>query len=76
MGCEASGLGSPDRWSPCRDRRSSPGIESQRATQAAGLVERLLDADTPQVPDIVGAMRDYRRWVDPPLRSGSAKGAG
>ena len=44
-------------------------IENQRATQAAGLVQRLLDADTPQVPDIVGAMRDYRQWVDPSLRS-------
>jgi len=44
-------------------------IENRRATQAAGLVERLLDADTPQVPDIVMAMHDYRRWVDPSLRS-------
>ena len=43
-------------------------IENQRATQAAGLVQRLLDADTPQVPDIVAAMADYRRWVDPSLR--------
>jgi serine/threonine protein kinase/formylglycine-generating enzyme required for sulfatase activity len=43
--------------------------ENQQATQAAGLVERLLDVDTPQVPDIVGAMRDYRRWVDPSLKS-------
>ena len=37
-----------------------------QATRLSGLVERLLDADTPQVPDIVGAMREYRRWVDPP----------
>ena len=44
-------------------------IENQRATHAAGLVQRLLDADTPQVPDIVGAMRDYRQWVDSSLRS-------
>ena len=44
-------------------------IENQRATQAAGLVQRVLDADTPQVPDIVGAMRDYRQWVDSSLRS-------
>ena len=49
-------------------------IENQRATQAAGLVERLLDADTPQVPDIVGAMRDYRHWVDPSLSSELEKG--
>ena len=34
---------------------------------------RLLDADTAQVPEIVAAMRDYRRWVDPALRSELAK---
>ena len=44
-------------------------IENQRATQADDLVQRLLDADTPQVPDIVGAMRDYRPWVDSSLRN-------
>jgi serine/threonine protein kinase len=41
--------------------------ENQQATQAAGLVERLLDADTAQVPEIVNSMREYRRWVDPLL---------
>ena len=50
-------------------------VENQRDTRAAGLVQRLLDADTPQVPDIVGAMRDYRRWVDPSLRSELEKGS-
>jgi len=44
-------------------------VEIQRATESAGLVQRLLDADTPLVPDIVGAMRDYRQWVVPSLRS-------
>jgi serine/threonine protein kinase/formylglycine-generating enzyme required for sulfatase activity len=44
-------------------------IENQKTTYAAGLVERLLDAETPQVPDIVGAMRDYHQWVDPSLWS-------
>ena len=48
-------------------------VETQRATQAAGLVERLLDADTAQVPDIVTAMREYRQAVDPALRSELAK---
>ena len=50
-------------------------IESQQATHAEGLVQRLLDADTPQVPEIVGAMRDYRRWVDSSLRSELEKGS-
>jgi formylglycine-generating enzyme required for sulfatase activity len=50
-------------------------IENQQATQAAGLVQRLLDADTPQVPEVIGAMREYRRWVDPVLRSELAKGS-
>ena len=44
-------------------------VENQRATHAAGLVQRLLDADTAQVPDIVSAMREYRQAVDPTLRS-------
>ncbi len=44
-------------------------IEYQRAAQAAGLVERVLDADTPQVPDIVGVMRDYRPLINPELKS-------
>jgi eukaryotic-like serine/threonine-protein kinase len=43
-------------------------IENQQATQSAGLVQRLLDADTPQVPEIVRAMRDYRGWLDASLR--------
>ena len=38
-------------------------IENQRATHAADLVQRLLDADTPQVPDIVGAMQDDQSEV-------------
>ena len=31
-------------------------IETQRAAHAAGLVQHLLDADTPLVPDIVESM--------------------
>jgi len=44
-------------------------VENRQAAQADFLVKRVLDADTPQVPDIVVAMRDYRRWVDSSLRS-------
>jgi serine/threonine protein kinase len=44
-------------------------IENQRAIQAAGLVQRLRDADTPQVPEIVNAMHEYRSFVDPLLKS-------
>ncbi len=44
-------------------------VENERANKAAGLVQRVLDAETPQVPEIVGAMREYRRYVDPLLRS-------
>jgi serine/threonine protein kinase/formylglycine-generating enzyme required for sulfatase activity/tetratricopeptide (TPR) repeat protein len=50
-------------------------IENQQATHAAGLVQRLLDAHTPQVPEIVSAMRNYRRWIDPSLRSELEKGS-
>jgi len=44
-------------------------LESQRAGYAAGLVERALDADTPQVPDIISAMREYRPYLDGSLRT-------
>ena len=50
-------------------------IENQRVTHAAGLVHRVLDADTPQVSDIVAAMRDYRQLVDSSLRSELEKSA-
>ena len=42
--------------------------QKDRATRAAGLVERALDAETSQVPDIVQAMENYSRYVVPELR--------
>jgi serine/threonine protein kinase/formylglycine-generating enzyme required for sulfatase activity len=41
--------------------------EQQQADHAAGLVQRLLDAHTPQVPGVVSDMEGYRRWADPLL---------
>jgi serine/threonine protein kinase/formylglycine-generating enzyme required for sulfatase activity len=49
------------------------GIELRKATHAAALVERVLDAATAQVPAVVGEMAGYRRWVDPLLRAEYAK---
>jgi len=43
-------------------------VERQKATQAAGLVQAVLNADTAQVPAIIGEMADYRQLVDPLLR--------
>lgn len=43
-------------------------IEANRATYAAGLVHRLLDADTAQVPAIISELEDFRIWADPLLR--------
>ena len=51
-------------------------IENQSSIHAAGLVRRVLEADTPQVPVIVEAMRDYRKWVGPSLRSELDKRSG
>jgi eukaryotic-like serine/threonine-protein kinase len=45
--------------------------EQRKATQAAGLVQSLLNADTAQVPAIVGEMKEYRQWADPLLREES-----
>ena len=44
--------------------------EENQETQAQGLVQRLLDADTAQVPEIVRSISesDYRRWADPELK--------
>jgi hypothetical protein len=42
-------------------------VEQNRSTHAAGLVQRLLYAETAGVPDIVAQMEGYRRWTDPLL---------
>jgi hypothetical protein len=43
-------------------------IQEQHKTRAAGLVQQLVNAETPSVPAIITAMEDYRPWVDPVLR--------
>ena len=48
-------------------------VEQRKATHAAGLVERLLDADTAQLPAVVGEMSEYRKWTDPLLRQENDK---
>ena len=42
--------------------------EDRHRAQAHGLVRRLLDADTMQVPSVVAELAGYRRWADPELR--------
>jgi serine/threonine protein kinase/formylglycine-generating enzyme required for sulfatase activity/tetratricopeptide (TPR) repeat protein len=49
--------------------------EDRAATRAEGLVAQLLKANTSQAPGIIDSMRDYRRWVDPDLKSALAKAA-
>src|SRR5579871_2090932 len=48
-------------------------VREKKATYAASLVERLLDAETAQVPAIVAEMADYRSWIDPRLRQENAQ---
>jgi len=43
-------------------------VEQRKSTQAAGLVQAVLTAETAQVPAIVGEMAEYRKWADPLLR--------
>jgi formylglycine-generating enzyme required for sulfatase activity len=43
-------------------------LEQSHANYAAGLVQQLVKADTPQVLGIVADMEDYRTWTDPLLR--------
>jgi len=42
--------------------------EQRKATHAAGLVQAVLNAETAQVPDIIGKIVGYRQWTDPLLR--------
>jgi serine/threonine protein kinase/formylglycine-generating enzyme required for sulfatase activity len=49
--------------------------EQNKATHAAGLVQRLVDAETALVPGIVAEMDGYRAWADPRLRQEFEKAA-
>ena len=48
-------------------------VRQQKATEAAGLVKRLIDADTAQVPAIVSELAAYRQWADPLLLEENGK---
>jgi serine/threonine protein kinase/formylglycine-generating enzyme required for sulfatase activity len=49
------------------------GSEGYGRQRAQSLQARLLEASTEDVPDIMGAMRPYRRWLDRPLREAYAR---
>jgi serine/threonine protein kinase/formylglycine-generating enzyme required for sulfatase activity len=49
--------------------------QTQQATQADGLVKRLLDADLAQVPEIIEQLDEFRAWTDPLLRAENEKAA-
>jgi len=53
-------------------------VQQHKATEATGLVQRLLDANIAQVPGIVSEIEPYRRWADPLLGDayGDAEKAG
>jgi len=50
-------------------------VEGNKVSHADGLVQRLLDAETAQVPGIVAEMDAYRAWVDPKLREENERAA-
>ena len=47
--------------------------DERQATAAHGLVQAVLNADTAQVPGIIGGMTELLRWTDPLLREEYAK---
>jgi serine/threonine protein kinase/formylglycine-generating enzyme required for sulfatase activity len=49
--------------------------ERRKETYASGLVQAVLNAETAQVPDIIGKMAEYRQWTDPLLREELDKAA-
>ncbi len=51
-------------------------IEQNRINHATALVQRLLDAETAQVPAIIAELEGYRQWTDPLLRAELDKAAG
>jgi serine/threonine protein kinase len=48
-------------------------LEYQRRVEAQGMVDRLLSADVANVPEILEAMRPYRRLLEPRLRDALAR---
>ncbi len=48
--------------------------ETRRSSQATGLVQRLLDAETTQAPKVIEELAEYRHWADPLLREELEKG--
>ena len=42
-------------------------VTANRETEAHGLVQQLLKADTAQVPENIAALASYRQWADPEL---------
>ena len=50
-------------------------VEQQKATHAAGLVQRVLDAETAQTAAIICEMAEYRQWTDSLLREDNEKAA-
>ncbi len=52
------------------------GIVTVRTeTAAAGLVQQLVKADTPEVPGILKELSNYRRWAEPELKRALANSA-
>src|SRR5262249_1467801 len=51
-------------------------LENERKIHARGLVQRLLNADTADVPTIVKDMEPYRHWVNPLLNDAAKDAVG
>jgi serine/threonine protein kinase/formylglycine-generating enzyme required for sulfatase activity len=47
-------------------------VREKQATQAAGLVKQLLDAEITETPAIIQELKAYRFWVDPLLQAAMA----
>jgi formylglycine-generating enzyme required for sulfatase activity len=47
-------------------------VQEHKATEAAGLVQSLGNADISQVPDLIDQLKEYRPWANPLLESAQA----
>src|ERR1019366_8663484 len=51
------------------------GYEGHGTLKSHALLDRLLDANTNEVPTIVADMGSYRRWINPLLHEAAAQAA-
>jgi hypothetical protein len=61
------------RQEAAADEQRQIAQQKEKEAKAYGLVQLVLNVDTPKVPPIIAKMTKYREWIDPLLREVSEK---